>query len=208
MNGNAMDCGEFLEGRENEEEEYLDEELEVQKVVVEKLAADKVELSEKISGLESELKAKNAEVYSLKSSLEELKTKAAALESALAAQREKEIDLQERKPNALALLDRDIDLPDRFPGETRDHVIEAVRKCRDEAEAEGRTRKAQVLEGVLLCNEPNGTLERKREELKRLFEENGNIVNGPVMEELKRLDIPFRKGEEYLLPSEIMARTY
>ena len=177
------------------------EELRVQKVVVEKLASENVELNEKISSLLRELdkagellKTKDAEIRSLK--------------NRLAEEKERKSDLQERNPNALALLDRDVDLPDRFPGETRDHVIEAVRKCRDEAEAEGRDRKAQLLESVLLANEPNGTLERLREELKKIFEKNGNIVSGPVMEELRKRDIPFKKGEEYLMPAEILAKNY
>ena len=187
-----------VEEKQSEEEM---EELQVQKVVVEKLASENVELNEKIFSLLRELdkaeelvKTKDAEIRSLK--------------NRLAEEKERKSDLQERNPNALALLDRDVDLPDRFPGETRDHVIEAVRKCRDEAEAEGRDRKAQLLESVLLANEPNGTLERMREELKKIFEKNGNIVSGPVMEELRKRDIPFKKGEEYLMPAEILAKNY
>jgi len=191
-------------GAAAEEEKPAEEELEelaVQKVVVERLASENVELNEKVSSLLRELdktreilKSKDFEIRSLK--------------NRLAEEKERKSDLQERNPNALALLDRDVDLPDRFPGETRDHVIEAVRKCRDEAEAEGRDRKAQLLESVLLANEPNGTLERLREELKKIFEKNGNIVSGPVIEELRKRDIPFKKGEEYLMPSEILAKTY
>ena len=47
-----------------------------------------------------------------------------------------------------------------------------------------------------------------REELKKIFEKNGNIVSGPVMEELRKRDIPFKKGEEYLMPAEILAKNY
>lgn len=223
MKNETFDYKEFMEEKEAAEEEITAaeepsaeedeaapeeriseeemEELRVQKVVVEKLASENVELNEKISSLLRELdkagellKTKDAEIRSLK--------------NRLAEEKERKSDLQERNPNALALLDRDVDLPDRFPGETRDHVIEAVRKCRDEAEAEGRDRKAQLLESVLLANEPNGTLERLREELKKIFEKNGNIVSGPVMEELRKRDIPFKKGEEYLMPAEILAKNY
>ena len=197
--------------KENEiEETSVDEpeELDIQKVVVEELAADKAKqdeeiahLKECVSKLQGELNAANAEVASLKIECEKVK-------SELAAQRAKEMDLQERNPNALALLDRDIDLPDRFPGETRDHVLEVVREARDRAEAEGRIRRAQVLEGVLVANEPNGNLAQKRAALEKFFNDKGNILSGEVIAELKRCGIPHKKGEEYLLPSEILLRTY
>ena len=214
-NEEAMTVAEEAEENEETEEPQPENELEIQRAVVEELAADKAELHEKynfvnaaLSKALENLKAKNSEIFTLKAELERQKATTVALENALAQQRIKNLDTQDRNPNALALLDRDVNLPDRFPGETRDHVLEAVRKCRDEAEAEGRIRKAQILEGVLVENEPSGMLEKRREELNRLFEKNGNIVSGPVIEELKRLGIPYKDGEKYLMPSEIMARTY
>lgn len=214
-NEEAMTVAEEAEENEETEEPQPENELEIQRAVVEELAADKAELHEKynfvnaaLSKALENLKAKNSEIFTLKAELERQKATTVALENALAQQRIKNLDTQDRNPNALALIDRDVNLPDRFPGETRDHVLEALRKCRDEAEAEGRIRKAQILEGVLVENEPSGMLEKRREELNRLFEKNGNIVSGPVIEELKRLGIPYKDGEKYLMPSEIMARTY
>lgn len=198
------------------------EELDIQKVVVEELAADKAKqdeeielLKKRVGELQGELDAANNEVSALKGELSATNEAATALKvacekvkSELAAQMAKEMDLQERNPNALALLDRDIDLPDRFPGETRDHVLEAVREARDRAEAEGRIRRAQVLEGVLVANEPNGNLATKRAALEKFFNDKGNILSGEVIAELERCGISHKKGEEYLLPSEILLRTY
>ena len=110
--------------------------------------------------------------------------------------------------NKVSLLDRDIDVPDRFVGETRDHVIEVVREARDKAEAEGRLRRAQVLEGVLAANEPEGTLAKKRAALEKLFAENGSIVSGLVIEQLEKMGISHKNGDEYLLPAEIINRNY
>ena len=162
-------------------------ELDVQKAVVEELAVDKAKLEE--------------EVNSLKIQVAELKAK-------LAAEQERHFDEQSRNPNALALLDRDVELPDRFPGETRDHVIEAVREARDKAETEGRIRRAQLLEGVLVANESSGNLAKKRAALEKFFNDNGNILSGPVLEELSKYNIAHKNGEEYLLPSEILKRMY
>ena len=108
----------------------------------------------------------------------------------------------------IALLDRNIECEDRFPGETRDHVLEVIKEARDRDEADGRVRRAQLLESVLVANEPNGTLTRRRAELEKLFNDNGNILSGLVIDELKKLGISHKKGEEYLLPSEIIKRTY
>lgn len=208
----------------DETKEVVEEapELDVQKAVVESLAADKIELNEKLNESVSAINLKDDEINKLKgvlaekeSEIENLKKIIAGLESrnkeldnALAHEKGREIDLQERNPNSLALLDRDVELPDRFPGETRDQVLEVIKQARDQAEAEGRLRRAQVLEGVLVANEPNGNLAKKRAALEKFFKDNGNIVTGIVLEELKRCNIPYKKGETYLLPSEIMRQTY
>ena len=162
-------------------------ELDVQKAVVEELTVDKAKLEEEVNSL---------------------KIQVAELTAKLAAEQERHFDEQSRNPNALALLDRDVELPDRFPGETRDHVIEAVREARDKAETEGRIRRAQLLEGVLVANESSGNLAKKRAALEKFFNDNGNILSGPVLEELSKYNIAHKNGEEYLLPSEILKRMY
>ena len=122
--------------------------------------------------------------------------------------RNKEFDLQERNPNALALLDREPELPDRFPGETRDQVLEVLKEGLKLAEEQGRLRRMQILESVLLTNEPNGTLARKRTELQQLFEKNGHLVTGEVIDELKRQGISYKNGEAFLMPAEILSRAF
>ena len=190
--------------------------IDVQKAVVESLAADKAEQAETIAAL----RAENAE---LRRNIAELKKEAAALvERAEAVRRQMSeqklalekvgdvlaINADNGLSNKVSLLDRDIDVPDRFVGETRDHVIEVVREARDKAEAEGRLRRAQVLEGVLAANEPEGTLAKKRAALEKLFAENGSIVSGLVIEQLQKMGISHKNGDEYLLPAEIINRNY
>ncbi|MBO6120791.1 MAG: hypothetical protein J6Q49_02935 [Kiritimatiellae bacterium] len=190
--------------------------IDVQKAVVESLAADKAEQAETIAAL----RAENAE---LRRNIAELKKESAALaERAEAVKRQMSeqktalekvgdvlaINADNGLSNKVSLLDRDIDVPDRFVGETRDHVIEVVREARDKAEAEGRLRRAQVLEGVLAANEPEGTLAKKRAALEKLFAENGSIVSGLVIEQLEKMGISHKNGDEYLLPAEIINRNY
>ena len=149
MSNSAFDMNEFIRKDENEEtpavadtagEENPAPELDVQKAVVEELAADKAKLDEDLAAKEDSLAQMKSELAALKGECGALKAKVAELSSALAAEQAKKIDTQERNPNALALLDRDVELPDRLPGETRDHVLDVIRDAREKAEADGRLR--------------------------------------------------------------------
>ena len=196
-----MEMSEFL-NRAPVEEAPAAEELEVQKAVVESLAADKAEQDERIVALQKENYLLQSQVSSLKSSLEEAKAALAKVGDVLAQ------NAETTDSSKVALLDRDPELNDRFPGETRDHVLEVIREARDAAEKDGRLRRAQVLESVLVANEPTGKLAEKRTALEKFFNENGNIMSGPVISELEKSGISHKNGETYLLPGEILKRTY
>ena len=198
------------------EEIVAEDSIDVQKAVVEALAADKAEQAETIAALRAENAELRRNIVELKKSILELTDRAEVARRQIVEQRsalEKVGDVLATNAdnglsNKVALLDRDIDVPDRFTGETRDHVIEVVREARDKAEAEGRLRRAQVLEGVLAANEPEGTLAKKRANLEKLFAYNGNIVSGPVIAELEKMGLSHKNGEDYLLPAEIIKRNY
>lgn len=202
-----MELNEFL-GRESEEVSSP-EELDVQKAVVESLAADKAELDEHIISLQrdnDDLKAENAklktEISNLNAKIEQMKDSLEKVGDVLAN------NADGITSNKVSLLDRDPELTDRFPGETRDQVLEVISAARAQAEQEGRLRKAQLLESVLVANEPLGDLAKKRVALKKFFNDNGNILSGPVIEKLEKYGIQYKNGEEFLLPDEIMKRIY
>ena len=186
---------------ENEAEEEAVE-LEVQKAVVESLAADTAEQQEIISALRKQVNELQSEIASLKIKISEQNIALGKVGDVLSKNVESSLSTK------ITLLERNEEISDRFEGESRDHVLEALKAERDAAEKDGRLRHAQILESVLLANEPNGTLARKRAELEKLFADNANIVNGPVIEELVKLGISHKNGENYLLPSEIIKRTY
>lgn len=208
-----------LEEETPKEAESEPGELDVQKAVVESLAADKAAQDEEINRLKADnarlrmrldenikliadLEGQKAQTDFLKSQIAEMKTALEKVGDVLARNTEGTLS------NQIALLERNVECDDRFPGETHDHVLEVLREARDRAEAEGRTRRAQLLEGIIVANEPNGTLAKKRAELEKLFSENANVVSGVVIAELQKLGISHKRGEEYLLPSEIIKRTY
>ena len=195
-----MEMSEFL--NRPAEEVPAAEELDVQKAVVESLAADKAEQDERIGLLTKENASLKSQISNYGSQIEEMRAALAKVGDVLSANAEGEAS------NKVALLDRDPDLNDRFPGETRDHVLEVIREARDAAEKEGRIRRAQVLESVLVANVPLGNLAKKREALKKFFAENANILSGTVIAELEKCGISHKNGEQYLLPDEIIKRTY
>lgn len=195
-----MEMNEFIE-RPTEEID-ADENIDVQKAVVESLAADKAEQDERIKSLQKENYELKSKISALNEKIDEMKVSLEKVGDVLAANAEGEAS------NKVALLDRDPELQDKFQGETRDHVIEVLKEAFEAAEKDGRLRRAKILESVLLANQPSGNLEQKRGELKKLFNENANVINGTVMNKLKELGIPFKNGEEYLLATEILKRSY
>lgn len=200
-----------------------EEDIDVQKAVVESLAAEKVEQDEKIAALEGEkaaLAAEKANLVSEKLRLEgekkELEESIEKLRTTMNEMRKSLENVGEilarnsEKPvsNQVSVLDRNEEVSDRFDGETRDHILEVIKEARDAAEAAGRLRRAQLLEAILAANEPTGELEKRRVALEKLFADNLNIINGQVINELDKLDIRYKDGENYLLAKEIIRRSY
>lgn len=186
-----------------------EEEIEIQKAVVESLAADKVKIEEEASLARERSAALEREKAALAARIAALEGEVASLKAELARSADRLARNEETPASSkVALLERNVNLDDRFEGETRDHVLEALREARDTAEKEGRNRRAQILEAVLLENAPVGELAARRAALEKLFAANGNIVNGEVMRQLTKLTIQYREGETYLLPSEILKRIY
>ncbi len=220
MMGNVEEAAENAEAAE--EAVPADIELDVQKVVVEELAAEKAALElkagaleERLAGLQSEaadlsgkLAAANGRIAELENCIASGKAREAELERKIAAYELQESDIQARNPNQLALLDRDTELPDRFPGETRDHILEIIAEARDVAEQQGRRRRAQLLESVLKANEPSGNLQKKRDTFLKFMDEHHNVLTGEVIAELEKYGITYREGGQNLLLDEIINRTY
>ena len=177
-------------------------ELDVQKAVVESLAADKAEQNVKIAELRKQNDELTSKVNDLTEKIEQMRMQLAKVGDLLA--RNSELP----KSSQVTLLERNTELDDSFDGETLDHVLEVIREARDASEAAGRARRAQILESVLVVNEPSGNLEKKRQELIKLFNDNQNVINGQVINELDKQKISYKLGENYLLVGEIIKRTY
>lgn len=191
-------------------------ELDVHKEVVAELAAEKAAQEEKIAALIATVDEQNAKIVALEKEKTALSEKIAAFENvknemaAALAKVGETLARNSEKPisNQISVLDRNPEVDDRFDGETRDHILEALAEARATAEAEGRLRRAQLLEAVLAANEPCGLLAKRRVELEKLFTDNMNIINGEVINALDNMGIRYKDGENYLLAKEIAKRSY
>lgn len=199
----------FIEPDIEPEESAEPDELDVQRTVVEALAAEKAEMTEQITALKEKNKTLLNEKDEMVRQIASLKRLIGEQQTALENVGDVLTRNTERaESNQVSLLDRNVEIDDRFVGETRDHVLEVLREARDNAEKEGRIRRAQLLESVLVANEPVGELAKRRQALEKLFNDNGNILSGVVIAALEKDGISHKNGEEYLLASEIIKRTY
>lgn len=216
-----MEMTEFLNRSQDEDNSIstpieMTEEIDIQKAVVESLAADKAEQGEMIESLKQKCASLEAELSALKSQVEPIRAERDKLRVALKKAQDELSGMadvllknsESERANQISLLDRSVELDDRFEGETREHVLEVLKAARDASEKNGHLRRAQVLEGVLVANEPTGELSRRREEIEKIFTINGNIISGTVINELDKIGISYKNGEDYLLPDEIIARNY
>lgn len=176
--------------------------LDVQKAVVESLAAEKVVQDETIAKLRKDNYSLKAEISQLREKIDLMRTELEKVGDLLAK------NAETPGSSKVSLLERDVEITDLFVGETRDHVLEVIKDGFEKAEQEGRFRRAKLLEGVLLANEGTGELAKRRKELKDFFVANQNILTGPVIAKLEESGIQYKNGEEYLLTEEILKRTY
>ena len=108
------------------------DELDVQRTVVEALAAEKAELADQFASLKSKSTELEQENNSLKEQINVLRAEKEEVRSALERMSGLLIKNTDRlESSQIALLDRDVNIDDRFPGETRDHVLEIIREARD-----------------------------------------------------------------------------
>ena len=109
-------------------EEFMPNDLDVQKAVVESLAADKAEQDIELESLRKENAQLKSEISTLKKKIEEMKAALADVGDVLAK------NTEVSPSSKVALLERDPEINDRFLGETHDQVIEVIKEAREAAE--------------------------------------------------------------------------
>ena len=86
---------------------------------------------------------------------------------------------------------------EKFEGEIREHVLEALVEAARTAGQGGRERRAQILESVLCGNSPSGELQRRRETVKKIVKDAGSTLDDHAIAELERLGFRYVSGNKH-----------
>ena len=202
-------------------EAALQEDLAIQKTVSEDLAADLASAREELESsartrdaLETERVRLEAENRRLLDDLAAaraaprqdpaLVAACAEKDRALAAQAEEIARLktllaeaQRTSLSSSVLLEKPATFSEKFAGELREHVVEAIADAVSAAEAGGRDRRARILEAVLVANPASGDLDRRRETVKQIVKEAGSRLDDAAIADLEKLGFRYVSGNKH-----------
>ncbi len=200
------------------ERDALNAELEERQAVIDALALDAAEAKESLGRALEELKQAEAradeELVKLKEELDQ--TKAAleaersapkvdpALQGEMAA-KDREIarlqallvEAQRTSLSSTVLLDKPDGISEKFTGEVREHLLEALADAQRAADAGGRDRRARILEAILCANACSGELARRRDEVKQIMKDAGAYIDDSTIAALEKLGFRYVSGANH-----------
>lgn len=106
-------------------------------------------------------------------------------------------EAQRTSLSSSVLLEKPATFSEKFPGELREHVVEAIADAVSAAEAGGRDRRARILEAVLVANPSSGELEHRREAVKQIVKEAGSRLDNAALAELEKLGFRYISGNKH-----------
>ena len=203
------------------ERESLEAEIAEKQSVIDALALDSVQQKESLTQAQEELAQAETELARSKEELartqEELVRTSAALEaeksapkvdSALqeeAAAKDREIarlqtllvEAQRTALSSTVLLDKPEGISEKFTGEVREHLLEAIADAQRAADAGGRDRRARILEAILCENAGTGELARRRDEVKQIMKDAGTYIDDTTLAALEKLGFRYVSGSNH-----------
>ena len=207
------------------ERDALNAELEERQAVIDALALDAAEAKEtlertqeKLTRAQEELKQAGAradeEVAKLKEELGQTKTaleaersapkvdpalqeKAAAQERELARLQALLMEAQRTALSSTVLLDKPEGISEKFTGEIREHLLEALADAQRAADVGGRDRRARILEAILCANACSGELARRRDEVKQIMKDAGTFIDDAAIAALEKLGFRYVSGANH-----------
>lgn len=202
-------------------EAELLEDLEAQKAACESLATDLATLRQEHTARVAELDTLQNEKRRLEEAVSALESDRRALAEALAAERarphvdeafqreaaEKNLEIERLKAllveaqrtslSSSVLLEKPAAFSEKFTGELREHVIEALSAANEAAEAGGRDRRARILEAVLGANPASGELDRRRDAVKQIVKDAGSKLDDAALAALEDLGFRYISGKNH-----------
>ena len=207
------------------ERDALNAELEERQAVIDALALDAAEAKESLERTQEELlraqeELKQAgtradeEVAKLKEELDKTKTALEAERSAPKvdpalqeemASKDREIarlqallvEAQRTSLSSTVLLDKPDGVSEKFTGEVREHLLEALADAQRAADAGGRDRRARILEAILCANACSGELARRRAEVKQVMKDAGSFIDDATIAALEKLGFRYISGANH-----------
>lgn len=200
------------------ERDALNAELEERQAVIDALALDAAEAKESLEQAQEKLKQERAradeELENLKEELDQTK---AALEAERSAPKEDPalqeemaakdreiarlqallVEAQRTSLSSTVLLDKPDGVSEKFTGEIREHLLEALADAQRAADAGGRDRRARILEAILCANAPTGELARRRDEVKQVMKDAGSFIDNATIASLEKLGFRYISGSNH-----------
>lgn len=200
------------------ERDALNAELEERQAVIDAIALDAAEAKESLEQAQEKLKQERAradeELENLKEELDQTK---AALEAERSAPKEDPalqeemaakdreiarlqallVEAQRTSLSSTVLLDKPDGVSEKFTGEIREHLLEALADAQRAADAGGRDRRARILEAILCANAPTGELARRRDEVKQVMKDAGSFIDNATIASLEKLGFRYISGSNH-----------
>ena len=207
------------------ERDALNAELEERQAVIDALALDAAEVKESLARAQEDLKQAqedlkqagaraDEELAKLKEELDQTKTALEAERSApkvdtalqeemaakdreIARLQELLVEAQRTSLSSTVLLDKPDGISEKFTGEVREHLLEALADAQRAADAGGRDRRARILEAILCANACSGELARRRAEVKQVMKDAGSFIDDATIAALEKLGFRYISGSNH-----------
>ena len=207
------------------EREALNSELEKKQAVIDALALDAAEAKDSLDRTREELKQAqeelaqagaraDEELAKLKEELGQTKTaleaersvpkvdgalmeEVAAKDREIARLQELLVEAQRTALSSTVLLDKPEGFSEKFTGEVREHLLEAIADAQRAADAGGRDRRARILEAILCANACSGELDRRRDEVKQIMKDAGAYIDDSTIAALEKLGFRYVSGSNH-----------
>ena len=188
----ALDAAEAKETLERTQEELMRAQEELKQAGAradEELAKLKEELGQAKTALEAERSAPKVDPA--------LQEEAAAKDREIARLQALLVEAQRTALSSTVLLDKPDGVSEKFTGEVREHLLEALADAQRAADAGGRDRRARILEAILCANACSGELARRRAEVKQVMKDAGSFIDDATIAALERLGFRYVSGSNH-----------
>ena len=196
------------------ERDALNAELEEKQAVIDALAIDTAETKDELAKVQEELAQVNKELERSQDELAQTKAaldaeraapkvdeamleKATAKDREIARLQELLVEAQRTSLSSTVLLDKPESFSEKFPGEVREHLLEALADAQRAADAGGRDRRARIIEAILCENAGTGELVRRRDEVKQIMKDAGTFIDDATIAALEKLGFRYVSGSNH-----------